>query len=243
MRQEPALQPHLNGNGPAGIMNPRPAVSNDPVEVVNGNGASDIDRRSTPSSGRLPSEMVRDRRRASLQARPTSAPNGESSQDESEIDRARQRPKGLLHRSKSDYGPRGEDRDSQEEEIQNWGARHGFEDHYASEEYVSQLANVSRSFFFEILNYFSWQLEAFYFQSLHLPLTGTFRVNPIMGEIFELHLSQDSKSEVWDQLHIAKLVCPAELCRFKQIRERYHHESFVRIPAIFLDSKDVRSKC
>ncbi|KAE8449010.1 hypothetical protein EG329_008598 [Mollisiaceae sp. DMI_Dod_QoI] len=81
-------------------------------------------------------------RRASLQTRPTSAPNGaaESSQDDSETDRVRRRPKPLLQRAKSDYGPRGEEPDT-EEEIQDWGARHGFEDHYASEEYVSQLAN------------------------------------------------------------------------------------------------------
>jgi regulator-associated protein of mTOR len=84
-----------------------------------------------------------------LQARPTSAPNGagETSPDESEPDRKRHRPKPLLQRSKSDIGPRGDDQESQaDDDIQDWGARHGFEDHYASEEYVSQLANVSRSF-------------------------------------------------------------------------------------------------
>jgi regulator-associated protein of mTOR len=52
----------------------------------------------------------------------------------------------MLLRSKSDYGPRGDD--SPLEEIQDWGARHGFEDHYASEEYVSQLANVGCTFHF-----------------------------------------------------------------------------------------------
>ncbi|KUJ13739.1 uncharacterized protein LY89DRAFT_590803 [Mollisia scopiformis] len=81
-------------------------------------------------------------RRASLQVRPSSAPNGvgESSQDDSETDKVRRRPKPLLQRAKSDFGPRGEEPDT-EEDIQDWGARHGFEDHYASEEYVSQLAN------------------------------------------------------------------------------------------------------
>ena len=147
MRQEPAMPAHLNGNGPSGIMNPRPAVSNDPVQIVNGNGfhSQEADRGFAASN-----EPARDRRRASLQARPTSAPNAESSQDESEIDRTKKRPKSLLQRSKSDFGPRGEDRDSQEEEIQDWGARHGFEDHYASEEYVSQLANVSCTFLFDL---------------------------------------------------------------------------------------------
>jgi regulator-associated protein of mTOR len=148
MRQEPAIPTHMNGNGLSGVMNPRPAVSNDPVQIMNGNGlhASDIDRGFTPSTVRSTNDPPRDRRRASLQARPTSAPNAESSQDESEIDRTKKRPKSLLQRSKSDFGPRGEERDSQEEGVQDWGARHGFEDHYASEEYVSQLANVSCTF-------------------------------------------------------------------------------------------------
>jgi regulator-associated protein of mTOR len=83
------------------------------------------------------------RRRASTQIRPTSASRAESSQDESEPEQRPRRPKPLLQRAKSDFGPRGEDPESQsEEEIQDWGARHGFEDHYESD-YVSQLANVS----------------------------------------------------------------------------------------------------
>jgi regulator-associated protein of mTOR len=88
-------------------------------------------------------------RRASLQARPSSAPNGiaESSQEDSETDKVRRRPAPLLQRAKSEFGARGEDPDA-EEEIQDWGARHGFEDHYASEEYVSQLANVSHKISF-----------------------------------------------------------------------------------------------
>ncbi|KAF4634382.1 hypothetical protein G7Y89_g3716 [Cudoniella acicularis] len=148
-RQEPPIQ-----NGTSGPVNPRPTVSNDPVQVLNNYRASPSDmdqRRSLVSSGRNtpnPPQNTRDRR-SSLQMRPTSAPSGtaESSQDESDIDRTRHRPKSMLQRSKSDFGPRGEEVDSQgEEEWQDWGARHGFEDHYASEEYVSQLANVGRTF-------------------------------------------------------------------------------------------------
>jgi regulator-associated protein of mTOR len=149
-RQETPLQ-----NGSSNIMNPRPAVSNDPLPVVNGSRPlpSDTDQRSSASGGRAhshASESARDLR-ASLQQRPTSAPNGagDTSQDDSETDRKRRRPKPLLQRAKSDFGPRGEDQDSQpDEEIHDWGARHGFEDHYASEEYVSQLANVSCSFLY-----------------------------------------------------------------------------------------------
>jgi regulator-associated protein of mTOR len=147
-RQEPPLQ-----NGGSSAMNPRPAVSNDPVPLVNGSRSSAaqssaLGARTQSNTG---DSADKDERRASLQARPTSAPNGagETSPDESEPDRRRRRPKPLLQRSKSDYGPRGEDQESQaDDEIQDWGARHGFEDHYASEEYVSQLANVSCSFLF-----------------------------------------------------------------------------------------------
>jgi regulatory associated protein of mTOR len=148
-RQEPPIQ-----NGTSGPMNPRPAVSNDPVQVVNGQRSSPPDgdyRRSSTASGRAPpvaGHSARDSR-ASSQSRPTSAPGvtADSSQDDSEVDRIKRRPKHLLQRSKSDFGLRGEDVDSPaEEDWQGWGARHGFEDHYASEEYVSQLANVGCSF-------------------------------------------------------------------------------------------------
>jgi regulator-associated protein of mTOR len=94
------------------------------------------------------------------QSRPTSAPgqNGRSgtplyrggAQDDTDTDREQpltRRPKPLLLRAKSDLGPRGESPlDSPDRDSQDWGARHGFEDHYASEEYVSQLANVRCSF-------------------------------------------------------------------------------------------------
>jgi regulator-associated protein of mTOR len=147
-RQESPLQ-----NGNSSGVSQRHAVSNDPLPVANGSRPtpSGTDLRSSTSGGRAnshPSDPARDRR-ASLQPRPTSAPNGtgETSQDDSETDSNMRRPKALLQRSKSDFGPRGEDQDSQaDEEIYDWGARHGFEDHYASEEYVSQLANVSCSF-------------------------------------------------------------------------------------------------
>ncbi len=113
---------------------------------MNGNEVSNIDRRSTISAAQKTNVSAREQRRSSLHNRPSSAPKAESSQDESEVDQLKLRAKSLLHRSKSDCGPRGEDKELLEEEIQDWGARHGFEDHYASEEYVSQLANVSGTF-------------------------------------------------------------------------------------------------
>ncbi|TVY91015.1 Target of rapamycin complex 1 subunit [Lachnellula willkommii] len=145
-RQEPPIQ-----NGTSSPMTPRPAVSNDPVQVVNGQRSSTSDgdpRRSSAASGRAPpptGHLTADSRTSS-HTRPTSAPGvtADSSQDDSEVDKIKRRSKPLLHRSKSDFGPRGEEVDSPaEEDWQGWGARHGFEDHYASEEYVSQLANCT----------------------------------------------------------------------------------------------------
>jgi hypothetical protein len=55
--------------------------------------------------------------------------------------------KPLLLRSKSEYGLRHDEPNnaelSDEEPQVEWGARHGFEDHYQSEDIISQLANVS----------------------------------------------------------------------------------------------------
>jgi regulator-associated protein of mTOR len=141
MRQEIPIQ-----NGTSGPMNARPAVSNDPVHIVNGHRAPQTDmdlRRASTMSVVPPKNRDSSARRSSLILRPTSA--ADSSQEESDVDKSKRRPRPLL-RSKSDYGPRKDEEDSEEDNVKDWGARHGFEDHYASEEYVAQLANVSRSF-------------------------------------------------------------------------------------------------
>lgn len=145
-RQEAPIQ-----NGTGVLMNPRPAVSNDPVLPVNGHGRAGVITTSSTES------VQRSARRGSFSGRPTSAPHGtdgnaDSSQDEGTRNRraVRRRPKSLLQRSKSDYGPGGNDSQT-EDEIQDWGARHGFEDHYQSEEFVSQLANVSSYSFYSSL--------------------------------------------------------------------------------------------
>ncbi|KAI2639373.1 raptor N-terminal caspase like domain-containing protein [Xylaria nigripes] len=52
-----------------------------------------------------------------------------------------QRPKPPLLRSKSDFAPRRDGQEHFEEEIYEWGARHGFDDHYQSEEIISKLAD------------------------------------------------------------------------------------------------------
>jgi regulator-associated protein of mTOR len=141
MRQDAPFQ-----NGTSGPMNARPAVSNDPVHVVNG---MDMDmRRASTMSAVSSNNRNSSARRSSLILRPTSAPgtaDSSPSPEEPDLDKSKRRPRPLL-RSKSDYGPRNDNINSQEDSVKDWGARHGFEDHYASEEYVAQLANVSRSF-------------------------------------------------------------------------------------------------
>lgn len=93
---------------------------------------------------------------ASRDDRPSSAPgrkNGLSASVEMGDDLGSQRPrrpnKPMLIRSKSDYARPQEPQDESDqgdEEIPEWGARHGFEDHYQSEHIITQLASVRRLF-------------------------------------------------------------------------------------------------
>jgi len=70
--------------------------------------------------------------------------NGAVSDDDDDESGHRKAVKPPLLRSKSDHGLRHEEHDEEiNEEFYEWGARHGFEDHYQSEETISQLANVS----------------------------------------------------------------------------------------------------
>lgn len=59
------------------------------------------------------------------------------------LDQRARRTKPPFLRSKSDFPVGHDDFEDQEgDEIQEWGARHGFEDHYQSDDIISQLANV-----------------------------------------------------------------------------------------------------
>ncbi|KAI1335335.1 raptor N-terminal caspase like domain-containing protein [Xylariaceae sp. FL0016] len=64
-----------------------------------------------------------------------------TSYDDNHNDQPRRPSKPLFLRSKSDFAVRREEPDHAEDEIYEWGARHGFEDHYQSEDIISQLAN------------------------------------------------------------------------------------------------------
>ena len=90
--------------------------------------------------------------------RPSSAPGGKNNSNNnastiafadhattngSDVPPARPAKPALL-RSKSEYASasRADDHDFTDDEPYDWGARHGFEDHYQSEDIISQLANV-----------------------------------------------------------------------------------------------------
>ncbi|KAI0138120.1 raptor N-terminal caspase like domain-containing protein [Hypoxylon sp. NC0597] len=108
------------------------------------NGPTYAARAPEPAKGR-PRTATEERESVDLERRPLTAPgdkrNGPStnSQDDSDQDRSRRVvSKPPLLRSKSEHIVRREEAD---EEIYEWGARHGFEDHYQSEDIISQLAS------------------------------------------------------------------------------------------------------
>jgi regulator-associated protein of mTOR len=149
-----------SSNGAPNTMSVRIPASNESFrsDVATGGQASSRDSASITliaNGSTNGSTSARDTKQPD-QNRPTSAPGGkvtssdnlnprDSTNEDSDRELARRRPQDFLHRSRSDFGPQGDDSDSHRHDGDNkdWGARHGFEDHYASEEYVSQLANVS----------------------------------------------------------------------------------------------------
>lgn len=149
-----------NSNGAPRVMSVRTPASSGSIRSDAATGGQTSSKGSGPltpiSNGSTNGAASSRDTKQTDQNRPTSAPGGkisssdnfnqrDSTNDDSDREVARRRPQPFLHRSKSDFGPRGDDSDTQRHDSDNkdWGARHGFEDHYASEEYVSQLANVS----------------------------------------------------------------------------------------------------
>lgn len=101
------------------------------------NGRSDNDTSSNDGDLRRPTSV-------------TGAPNRRNgsrpsdTKDDLGSERPRRPVKPMLVRSKSEFGrPPVEQPEPADEEIPEWGARHGFEDHYQSDHIISQLANVS----------------------------------------------------------------------------------------------------
>ncbi|KAI0883731.1 raptor N-terminal caspase like domain-containing protein [Annulohypoxylon maeteangense] len=96
-----------------------------------------------------PRTATEERETVDLDRRPLTAPGNKHNislaipPDDSDHDKPGRRliSKPPLLRSKSEHIVKREDGDQADEEVHEWGARHGFEDHYQSEDIISQLAN------------------------------------------------------------------------------------------------------
>ncbi|KAI5867586.1 raptor N-terminal caspase like domain-containing protein [Durotheca rogersii] len=111
-------------------------------------------RPSESTNGR-PHTATDEREPVDLDRRPLTAPGNKHnisliiSQDDSDPDPPKRASRPQLLRSKSEYTVRREDSEQADEEIPEWGARHGFEDHYQSEDIISQLASNWYMYFTE----------------------------------------------------------------------------------------------
>ena len=150
---EQSKLPHANGSLT------RPNRNSGPSAVTESNGqqsrghnhtaSATLTRRASDghgSSSRRPSSAPGNKGKGTV-AFMMGGASDDDDNDDSSAPRQR-RPKAQLIRSKSDFGLRAEEGDATEDEqnhepISEWGARHGFEDHYQSEDIISQLANVS----------------------------------------------------------------------------------------------------
>lgn len=113
------------------------ATTNGETSRFRAQGDSSPDRDASSNGG--------DRRPSSAPGRENGVPAPAEGRHDLEAEPSKRPPKPQLHRSKSDYAPRPAD-DSDPDEIREWGARHGFEDHYQSEHIISQLVNVRCAF-------------------------------------------------------------------------------------------------
>lgn len=175
--------PVLNGqthhhNGAAPTTSATTATSHTTSGNANGISSSQSSRaqshhpsRSNPNPNpNNPNPNPEDDQSDTDERRPSSAPGYKnrnslsvvtSHEPSSGPDRSRRPAKPLLLRSKSEYLMRQQDdmgSSSPDEEIPEWGARHGFEDHYQSD-IVSQLANV-RFLVFVLCSWCGWSICA-----------------------------------------------------------------------------------
>ena len=127
----------------------RPELNGTSAPTGNANG---VDTRSQTFANGTRSREEAVNGNADNDQRPSSAPGRRNggpleTRDDIESQRSRRPNKPPLLRSKSEFAHRARDEaDQVEEDIPEWGARHGFEDHYQSEDIISQLANVSGIF-------------------------------------------------------------------------------------------------
>ncbi|POR32570.1 Uncharacterized protein TPAR_07225 [Tolypocladium paradoxum] len=117
---------------------PSAATTNGETSRFRAQGDSSPDRDASSNGG--------DGRPSSAPSRKNGAALPAEAKDDMEHERPKHPAKPQLQRSKSDFVPRQADDSEPDEEIREWGARHGFEDHYQSEHIISQLVNVRCAF-------------------------------------------------------------------------------------------------
>lgn len=106
--------------------------------LLNGNNgyrANDVSADDDSASDRRPSTAPGNKQQLAIRT---------TSFDDSDREQPKRRSKPPLLRSKSEHIMRNyEETDQTDDEVHDWSARHGFEDHYQSEDIISHLANVS----------------------------------------------------------------------------------------------------
>ncbi|KAI9163340.1 Target of rapamycin complex 1 subunit mip1 [Paramyrothecium foliicola] len=133
-----------HGNPSAMTLQSDPNVALPSTTSASNGETSRFRRRSSADGSPDPdttSDATSDRRQSHFSVRRNGIPSSET-RDDMHPDKPRRPLKPALQRSKSEYAPRQFEEAAQaDEEIPEWGARHGFEDHYQSEHIISQLAN------------------------------------------------------------------------------------------------------
>ncbi len=150
-----AMPPQPNGTGPHHARPSRLGQAQVQAETQGPPSMTHRRRKTSPipSSSRRPSSAPSDNQGSPAANRPE-RPHIETDNGGPSSSAAVARlSKPPLLRSKSEHGPRPDETDDEEadEEHYDLGARHGFEDHYLSEDIIAQLANVSgnTSLFFQ----------------------------------------------------------------------------------------------
>ncbi|KAH6646957.1 hypothetical protein BKA67DRAFT_581076 [Truncatella angustata] len=131
------LQPHQGiPNGLHQAQTQQYLLNGHDAHYINGASAED-----DAASGRRPSSAPGNRGQLAIRT---------TSFDDSDRDQPRRLSKPLLLRSKSEHILRNyDDLEQTDDEVYDWSARHGFEDHYQSEDIISHLANVSGNTFLD----------------------------------------------------------------------------------------------
>lgn len=101
-----------------------------------------LGQRSATHTGHEPQDKRPSTAPGDDQGNPTAAGFSDHRDADVEAGRAKRPPRPLVLRTRSEFGIRTSDPEESEGEIQRWGTRHGFEEHYESQQFMDKLANV-----------------------------------------------------------------------------------------------------